>query len=343
MGLMIAVVGLVVSDRDALNGVDWSLIPVAFGFVVLSTVVKAYRWSLLVRRSHLDLSFRHLLGSYLVGAFFSTVLPTSVGGDAVRAVDTAAKTGRRADSASSVLIERGIGLLTVIGAGSVFALFIERGEVPLVFLLLVHGLFISGVAGLLVLRQGWFIEPILALMERVRLGKLTSSVQKLSEAFSTHLGSPGILLAMIGLSLLANVLTMGATYLVLMAVADPIPVAEFVPMMSLATAAELIPISIAALGVKESAYVFFLSLVDVDNGVAGILAIIMRVLTWGLAMLGGVVFLYRTLRSTDDDIGPDMGDEDTQPLTRDARAFIEALYAGEQIHADIHERELTPV
>ncbi len=297
VGLMAVVISLVAGDRDKLTNVDWSLVPLAWALMLVSTVVKAYRWSLLVRQSHMDVSLRRLVGTYLVGGFFSTVLPTSVGGDAVRAVDMAATTGRVADSTSSVLIERGIGLLAVIGGGSVCALFLEPGTVPTIFLLTIHGLFVAGIVGLVMLRQGWFIEPIAVIMTRLNMGKLVDKVRRLQEALSGHLGRADVLLAMLLLSIVANTLTMSATYIVLVAVTDPIAVAAFVPMIALSTAAELIPISIAALGVKESAYIFFLGLVSVGRAEAGVIAIIMRVLVWAQAMLGGLVFFQRTLRA----------------------------------------------
>jgi hypothetical protein len=40
-----------------------------------------------------------------------------------------------------------------------------------------------------------------------------------------------------------------------------------------------------------------LGLAGVSSAEAGVIAIIMRVLTWALALLGGVVFLVRTMRA----------------------------------------------
>ncbi len=296
VGLMAFVMSLVYADRDRLNGVDWHLIPIAGLLILISTVVKAFRWYLLVKRSQMDVSFRQLLGSYLVGAFFSTLLPTSVGGDAVRAVEISSQTRRAADATSSVLVERGVGLLTVLGAGSLFALFLDRGSMPVYVLLAIHGMFIGGSFGFLALRQGWVTDPAIRLLERFRMGKLAGLIRKLDHALSIHLESGRVFIEMVVLSLIANALTMGATFLVLIAVrGDPIPPSAFVSMMSLATAAELIPISIAALGIKEGAYIAFLGQVEVTQVEAGVIAIIMRVLTWALAMLGGAVFLWRTL------------------------------------------------
>ncbi len=296
-GLMALVVGLVARDHDKLVNVNWKLIPLAWVLMLTSTVIKSLRWSLLVRRSAMNLSFRRLLGTYLVGAFFSTILPTAVGGDAVRAVDTAAKTGRVADSTSSVLIERGIGLLSIFGMASAFAYMLEVGVVPHGFIMVVYLAFVGGLVGLVILRQGWFMEPIALIMSRLRLHGLLAMARSLQAALSQQLWSTPVLLAMFLLSLLANALTMGATYLVLLAVRPAIPLAAFVPMIALSTVAEMLPISIAALGVKESAYIFFLGLAGVSSAEAGVIAIIMRVLTWALALLGGLVFLVRTVRA----------------------------------------------
>jgi uncharacterized protein (TIRG00374 family) len=301
VGLMAFVVSLVGNDWDQMKNVDWTLVPLAWALMFISTIVKAYRWSLLVRQSHMQLSFSRLLGTYLVGAFFSTVLPTSVGGDAVRAVDTAVATGRPADSTSSVLIERGIGLLAVVGGGSVCAMLLEPGTVPLIFVLVIHVMFVAGLVGIVILRQGWFIDPIAQLLIRLKFGKVADKVTHLQTALAGHLGRPLVLFQMMVLSVVANALTMGAVYIVLCAVTDPVSVMAFVPMIALSTAAELLPISIAALGVKEGAYIFFLGLIDVSSSAAGVSAIIMRVLIWALALLGGIVYIARTFRATPED------------------------------------------
>jgi uncharacterized protein (TIRG00374 family) len=303
-GLMAFVISLVANDHEKLQNVDWHLVPLAFALTLISLVVKAYRWSLLVRQSRMNIPFIRLLGTYLVGAFFSTILPSNVGGDAVRAVDTAAQTGRVADATSSVLIERGMGMMAIVSAGSLCALFMESGTVPVLFLLAVHAMFVSGIASIVILRQGWFMEPIAGLLRRLKLGRFAEKVHNLQIAFAGHLGRPSLLLSMFLLSLVANALTMGAVYLILIAVTDPVPILAFVPMIALITTSELIPLSPASLGVKESAYVFFLGLVGVSNAGAGVIALIVRVMDWSRALMGGIVFLFRTLRTEHEDHQP---------------------------------------
>ena len=48
-------------------------------------VVSAWRWQLLARPLGFDRPLRNFAGFYFIGMFFNLVLPTSVGGDAVRA------------------------------------------------------------------------------------------------------------------------------------------------------------------------------------------------------------------------------------------------------------------
>lgn len=300
--LMGFVISLVAGDWDKFIDVDWRLVPIAFALTMIAMVVKAMRWSLLVRQSQIhNMSLRYLLGTYLVGAFFSTILPTSVGGDAVRAVDAANKSGRAADATSSVLIERGIGLLVVIGSGSLFALFLEPNRVPFGFQLFVHILFVGGIVGVIILRQGWFIGPISSLLKKLNMNGLERKVSALQKAFAGHLGRPGVLAMMLFLSIITHVLTIAATYIVLIATTDPVPMGAFVPVVALTTTAELLPISIASLGVKESAYVFFLGLVNVASPEATVIALIMRVLTLGRALFGGVVFLARSLNTKSEE------------------------------------------
>ena len=130
------------------------------------------------------------------------------------------------------------------------------------------------------------MEPIAVLLRRLHMGRFADKVHHLQEAFSGHLGRPGILLLMFLLSVIANALTMGSVYLVLTAVTDPVPLLAFVPMIALTTTAELIPLSPASLGVKESAYVFFLGLIGVSNAAAGLIALIVRVMDWTRALDG---------------------------------------------------------
>jgi len=81
-------------------------------FLISSQAVAAFRWKLILADDLLPWSY--LLRLYIIGEFFGLFLPTSVGGDAVRAV-AAARSSERPDGAiATVLIDRGFGVLATI-------------------------------------------------------------------------------------------------------------------------------------------------------------------------------------------------------------------------------------
>ena len=78
----------------AVRGLRWGDAAAAFGVLIAAQVVSALRWRWLARPLGFGGPLRRYVGFYFVGMFFNLLLPTSVGGDAVRAVYLNAGAGR---------------------------------------------------------------------------------------------------------------------------------------------------------------------------------------------------------------------------------------------------------
>jgi len=124
----------------------------ALGLFILGVFVRAYRWKVLVGALHLRASLGYLTALYFVGAFFSAVLPTGIGGDAVKAAKLARSTGRSGESVGSVVMDRFLGLVVLLAIGGV-ALLLNRGAVDPRLTGAVALLFTAGVAGFGLLRS----------------------------------------------------------------------------------------------------------------------------------------------------------------------------------------------
>lgn len=101
--------------RDALDR------PLRFGPLALAAILLTanvlltfLRWYLLVRAQDLPFTVRSALRLGLVGYFFNTFLPGSVGGDLLKATFIAREHERRTKAVATVLIDRGIGLWGLI-------------------------------------------------------------------------------------------------------------------------------------------------------------------------------------------------------------------------------------
>ena len=120
----------------------WFLLSVAI--MIGTALPMALRWQWLMRAQRMDDTFLWLTRAYFVSYTASQVLPTSIGGDAMRVYETARRhPGRTADITSIILLERGLG-----GAGTVLlgaiGFVLAIGEYDVSAYLWLEGAFVLG-------------------------------------------------------------------------------------------------------------------------------------------------------------------------------------------------------
>ncbi|MEK7703936.1 MAG: hypothetical protein AAB426_03170, partial [Myxococcota bacterium] len=101
-----------------LGEVDWTvLVP----FVLVGTLIKfvgiassMLRWHLLLVGQGIRFNFGHVVGSFLIGRFLGTFLPSTVGLDSYKLYDAARFSGRVVEPAAATAVEK------VMGLGGVF-------------------------------------------------------------------------------------------------------------------------------------------------------------------------------------------------------------------------------
>lgn len=104
-------------DFDALHSVLWSPgnLILSFFFLLLSALLCAARWRLLVRAQNLSLSFSNLVQLTLIGNFFNTFMPGAVGGDLIKAWYVAGREpDRKTLAIFTVLLDRVLGLTVIL-------------------------------------------------------------------------------------------------------------------------------------------------------------------------------------------------------------------------------------
>src|ERR687885_1930959 len=100
--------GQVAAAFRSLRWGDWLA---ALAVFLVTQMVSALRWQWFARPLGFTEPLRRFVGLYFVGMFFNLLLPTSIGGDAVRAVALHPGPGRRVAALLSVLLDRLSGLL----------------------------------------------------------------------------------------------------------------------------------------------------------------------------------------------------------------------------------------
>ncbi len=99
--------------RDFLPRIDFGTF---VRFVLLATATKVVgilasmlRWSVLLRGQGIDLPFRHVFGSFLIGRFLGTFLPSTIGLDGYKLYDAARFSGRSVEASGATLVEKVLG------------------------------------------------------------------------------------------------------------------------------------------------------------------------------------------------------------------------------------------
>jgi hypothetical protein len=100
-----------VVDRQPIDGGSFSAALVLYGISLLATL---YRWHVLVRAQDLPITLLGTVRIGLLGFFFNTFLPGSVGGDLVKAAAVAREQSRRTAAVATVIMDRVIGLWSLI-------------------------------------------------------------------------------------------------------------------------------------------------------------------------------------------------------------------------------------
>jgi hypothetical protein len=120
--IAIAVVALYLTFRgedfgkivDVLLELRWWVFAVAMGIWAFSQVIFVARWSVLLRVQSVSIGYWPAFRLHLLGVFYNNCLPTSVGGDLLRAWYVTTHTDKKLEAALSVFVDRIIGLIGMI-------------------------------------------------------------------------------------------------------------------------------------------------------------------------------------------------------------------------------------
>ncbi len=100
--------------RAVLRGTDWRFFILSLAIIPVMVGTSCAKWYLLLKVQGHPVPFRTLFRYYLVGYYFTNLLPSMVGGDVVRWWYSARTIGSQADAAVAVFLERVTGIVLLL-------------------------------------------------------------------------------------------------------------------------------------------------------------------------------------------------------------------------------------
>jgi hypothetical protein len=266
------------------------LLGTAFMLHGLGFALGSLRWRLLLRARGSNASLKFLVESYLVGVLFNNFLPSTIGGDFYRTFDSWRLGQSKANAVAIVFTDRFLGILSLM-LFALLALFSNNAltsKIPHITLWV--GLGSLGLAvgtWILFMPPSWLREFV----RRQRI-PLPPRIVHLMQALFAFQGQKLLLLKALILSSLLQLNVVVHYILISKAISLPIPVSSFLLIVPLATVITMLPISVNAIGVRESIFVYFFSHFSVSTPQAIAFAWIVYSMIVLQGIIGGAVYLY---------------------------------------------------
>ena len=291
--------------------VDWSMVLkrlaqldlgegiVCLAILALQVALTGQRWRMIARIIGVVFGFGAAVRMLVIGLFFNQTLPSSIGGDAVRAWLVTREGASFGRGVAVVLSDRVFALLVLVA--------VMAATLPLMYSRVGDGaartgmtvLAIGGLAGIAVfLVVG---EGVSALLQRWRitrpLGHLAADFRRLFNNLPT-------VAALVALSAIVHI----GTVLAVLALADGLDIevgfVDCLVLMPPILLATMIPLSIAGWGVREGAMVIGFGFVGVSPADALALSVTLGIAQLLIGLPGGLLWLRGRPKAPIEDISP---------------------------------------
>ncbi len=285
-------VGRTIDLIGASNG--WDLLG-AYAIFLATTWGMAWRWQALLASKGIHEPLGWLTKLYFVGYAAGQVLPTSIGGDAVR---IAAHARRRPDvkgeAAGAVLMERVLGsagTLVLVAVGLVLAIGRYENIQLLIWLELAFVVFVLGLFALLFSRRtnAW-------LQERGGGRRLARAFRSVWLALHGYRDQASVLWLVLAVTVVVQFARIIAIWLCGEAVGLNLSPLVYIVMGPLLFLVMMVPFTINGLGVREAFFIAFLARFGVSADAAFATGFLFYAVTVATSIPGGVIMLWESVR-----------------------------------------------
>ena len=280
---------------QALVGTNYLLILAAAVLNPVGGTLIALRWQGLLKSQGVHAPLKKLIQSCIAANFFRQFLPSTIGGDALRAYDSWKLGASKTVAVTTLAVDRVFGIVILLLFAMVALLLsppILPG-VPLLSLWITLGAVGLGALVLVIFlpTSGLFkpVDRVVRLLPMVFQG----AFDKLAGSLAQFQGQQALMFRSLGYSLLLQVNVVVFYYLIGTALGLPVPFLAYFIIIPIAVLVMMLPISINAIGLREGIFVLLLALFGVGSSEA----IAFAWLEYGLILLygvmGGIVYVLR--------------------------------------------------
>ena len=275
----------------AIRHANHQLIGLATVIFIASTVIFAKRLQMIFAAENIHLSLADLSNLTFVGYFFNNFLPTSVGGDIVKAMCATRLTKDPVKSVTTILMDRIFGLFSFVLIPSITLLFFLKQAGSPNVLFIVYFFLAAAIFCFFLLfnrnlaRKFGFVE---AMLKWVRLDKKARAIYDGLNQFKDR---KKLIVAAMLLSIVGQLISLWITYLLGQALGSDAPAIYYFLLVPVVQLLAMLP-SLNGLGIREGAYVYFMG-PWMGKEKAFALGILWLAMLFVMSLIGAVIYLVR--------------------------------------------------
>jgi hypothetical protein len=278
---------------------DANLAYLALSFAIMAATVvpMAWRWQLLLRAKGIRDELPWLTRAYFVSYAAGQILPTSIGGDAMRIFEASRRhPGSGGPVAGSVLLERALGGTATLMLAAV-GLALAWGEYDIGAYLWIEAAFVAGTLVLAVVLFSRALRgPLARLAPLLRRVWLERPARAVYEGIHSYRENAGLLIGVLALTVFVQAFRVLAIWLAGKAVGVDLSPRPYYVMGPLLFLVILLPFTINGLAVRESFFVSFLGKLGVDSDAAFATGFLFFLVTLLLSVPGALILVWQSLR-----------------------------------------------
>jgi uncharacterized protein (TIRG00374 family) len=276
----------------SLSSVAPGLLALGTTVFLLANAVSVFKWRIILRAQQVETPFLYLTTLFYIGLFFNNFLPTSFGGDVVKAYKLSKTTGRAVEAASSVVMDRATSILAMLLMAMPPALIklslLGVKAAMLVFIMLAVLLVITAIVA---------SERTARRLGQLRLfssDPLGLRRHLVSFYYSLHQlqKQRGIMAAVLLVSLIYQALSIIIVYFLALSLGIHLSLLYYFLFIPIVLAVGMIPISLNGLGMREGAWVLLFGQVGVSPTNAFSMSILSLLVMTTVSLLGGIFYLF---------------------------------------------------
>lgn len=263
---------------------SWLWLSASLALTLGAFALASVRWLEVSKTLGETLKFSQVFGYFLAGQFIGNFLPTTVGGDILRVTRMGNETGNHSRAFASVIIERSTGwlvlplitLITLIAKPSLMS--DRRGIVALA----------GSLATLVMLSLLIFVAQHPSFGGRLKgRNGLTAALAAVHQGLTIYRTVPGSMFRLLTVSVAFQTCLIFAVICIANSIGIRLEVTTWFAFLPMVFVAQVLPIAIGGLGVREGALVFFLGTSYIASSQSVVLGLLIYAVTL-IASLAGV-------------------------------------------------------